>query len=197
MGNLRSVWKGFAKVGAEARVVTAAKDIADADGIVLPGVGAFRDCMKNLEAFGLAGPLISSIRGGKPFLGICLGLHALFSESFEFGRHEGLGIFRGKVVRFPETPGLKVPQIGWNTIGIKKDSPALDGVPDGSSFYFVHSYYVMAEDPEIVAATTEYGIEYASMVWKDNVMAVQFHPEKSQSVGLKMLKAFADFVKRS
>ena len=180
-------------------MVSAAKDIEDASGIVLPGVGAFRDCMRNLEALGLTGPIISSIRGGKPFLGICLGLHALFTESFEFGRYAGLDIFKGKVVRFPESTGLKVPQIGWNTIRIRKEgrAPVLDGIPDGASFYFVHSYYVIPEDPGIVAATTEYGLEYASMIWKDNVTAVQFHPEKSQATGLGMLRAFGDFVKKS
>lgn len=200
MGNLRSVAKGFAKVGVEARVTSSAKDLGDARGIVLPGVGAFRDCIKNLEALGLAGPIVSSIRSGKPFLGICLGLHALFTESFEFGRYAGLDIFKGKVVRFPETPGLKVPQIGWNTIKIKApQAPVLNGVAGGAplSFYFVHSYYVVPEDPGIVAATTDYGLEYAAMIWKDNVMAVQFHPEKSQSGGLRMLRAFGDFVNKS
>ncbi len=197
MGNLRSVWKGFAKVGVEARVVNSAREINDASGVVLPGVGAFRDCIKNLEALELVGPLKKSITGGKPFLGICLGLHALFTESYEFGRYEGLDIFRGKVVRFPEVPGLKVPQIGWNTINIKRRAPVLEGIPDASSFYFVHSYYVLPEDPSIVAATTNYGLEYTSMIWKDNVLAAQFHPEKSQAMGLRMLKAFGDFVKSS
>ncbi|MDA8324742.1 MAG: imidazole glycerol phosphate synthase subunit HisH [Nitrospiraceae bacterium] len=197
MGNLRSVWKGFAKVGVEARVVNTAKDINAAGAVVLPGVGAFRDCIGNLEALGLAEPIKNSIRGGKPFLGICLGLHALFTESYEFGRYKGLDIFKGKVVRFPEIPGLKVPQIGWNTINIKRRAPVLDGIPDASSFYFVHSYYVIPEDPSIVAATTDYGLEYASMIWKDNVFAAQFHPEKSQAMGLKILKAFGDFVKSS
>ena len=198
MGNLRSVSKGFAKVGVEARVTSAARDIEDASGIVLPGVGAFRDCIKNLEALGLTGPIVNSIKGGKPFLGICLGLHALFTESFEFGRYAGLGIFKGKVVRFPDSPGLKVPQIGWNTIRIKEpQAPVLTGIAGGASFYFVHSYYVIPEEPGIVAATTEYGLEYATMIWKDNVMAVQFHPEKSQAVGLRMLRAFGDFVDRA
>ena len=197
MGNLRSVCKGFAKVGVEARVVNTAKDINAAGAVVLPGVGAFRDCIGNLEALGLAEPIKNSIRVGKPFLGICLGLHALFTESYEFGRYKGLDIFKGKVVRFPEIPGLKVPQIGWNTINIKRRAPVLDGIPDASSFYFVHSYYVIPEDPSIVAATTDYGLEYASMIWKDNVFAAQFHPEKSQAMGLKILKAFGDFVKSS
>ena len=197
MGNLRSVWKGFAKVGVEARVVNSPREVEDASAIVLPGVGAFRDCIGNLDALGLIGPLKKSIAGGKPFLGICLGLHALFTESYEFGRYDGLDIFKGKVVRFPGIPGLKVPQIGWNTINIKKPAPVLSGIPDGASFYFVHSYYVVSEDPSIIAATTDYGLEYTSMIWKDNVFAVQFHPEKSQAAGLRILKAFGDFMKSS
>ncbi len=197
MGNLRSVQKGFAKVGVEARVVSSPAEVRDAGAVVLPGVGAFRDCMKNLEELGLIGPILKSIGGGKPFLGICLGLQALFTESHEFGIHKGLDVFKGKVLRFPENAGLKVPHMGWNTINIKKRPPVLSDVPDGSSFYFVHSYYVAPEDPSIIAATTEYGIEYTSMAWKDNVFAVQFHPEKSQAMGLRILKAFGDFVKTS
>ncbi len=195
MGNLRSVQKGFAKVGMEAAVVNTPEDIGRASAVVLPGVGAFRDCMRNLEELGLAGPIIRSIESGKPFLGICLGLQLLFSESHEFGVHKGLGVFKGKVLRFPGNSGLKVPHMGWNTINIKNRPPVLSGVPDGSSFYFVHSYYVAPEDQSIVAATTEYGIEYTSMVWKDNIFAVQFHPEKSQSMGLEILRAFGALAK--
>ncbi len=200
MGNLRSVQKGFSKVGVEARVVNSPADVREASGVVLPGVGAFRDCMRNLEEQGLAGPIVRSIEAGKPFLGICLGLQLLFTESHEFGIHKGLDVFKGKVLRFPENPELKVPHMGWNTINIKKRPPILADIPDGpdgASFYFVHSYYVAPEDPAITATTTEYGIEYTSMVWKDNVFAVQFHPEKSQATGLEILKAFGDFVKKS
>lgn len=200
MGNLRSVQKGFAKVGIEARIVNTPSEVLEASAVVLPGVGAFRDCMRNLEELGLAGPIIKSIEAGKPFLGICLGLQLLFSESHEFGVHKGLGVFKGKVLRFPENSGLKVPHMGWNTISIKSKKnrpPVLSGIPDEASFYFVHSYYVAPEDPSIISATTEYGIEYTSMVWKDNVFAVQFHPEKSQAMGLKILRAFGDFVKKS
>lgn len=197
MGNLRSVQKGFAKIGTEATVVNSPADVMNASGIVLPGVGAFRDCIKNLEELGLTGPILKSIEAGKPFLGICLGLQALFTESHEFGVHKGLDVFKGKVLRFPENTGLKVPHMGWNTINIKRRPPVLSEIQDGASFYFVHSYYVAPEDPAIIATTTEYGIEYTSMVWKDNVFAVQFHPEKSQAMGLEILRAFGDLVKKS
>jgi glutamine amidotransferase len=195
MGNLRSVEKGFHHVGVEARVVSNASDIDDARGVVVPGVGAFRDCMNNLEGLGLIDPILRSINKGKPFLGICMGLQILFSESEEFGHSRGLDIFRGKVPRFPESQ-LKVPHMGWNRVALKKRPPIFEGLPDGGYFYFVHSYYVAPEDEDIIAGTTEYGIEFTSMVWKDNVFATQFHPEKSQELGLRILKNFGDFVKR-
>lgn len=196
MGNLRSVEKGFAHVGADARVVSDVSSLDDAEGIVLPGVGAFRDCMVNLEGLGLVEPLLKNIRKGKPFLGICLGLQLLFTESGEFGRTKGLGVFEGTVPRFPES-GLKVPHMGWNSIKVANRAPILEGIPEGSYFYFVHSYYVSPEDSSIVATTTDYGVEFTSMVWKDNVFATQFHPEKSQNLGLVVLKNFGDFVKNS
>lgn len=196
MGNLRSVEKGFLKVGIDARIVADPKSIDNADGIVLPGVGAFRDCMKNLTDSNLTEAIIRAVNKGKPFLGICLGLQVLFSESEEFGLCKGLDVFRGKVVRFPET-GLKVPHMGWNNVNITKKPPIFDSVPDRSFFYFVHSFYVIPEDRAVTAATTEYGIEFTSMVWKDNVFATQFHPEKSQETGLKALKGFGDFVRKS
>lgn len=196
MGNLRSVEKGFQKVGADARVVTDPKEIDDADGVVLPGVGAFMDCMRNLSDLNLTDAVRKAIRKGKPFLGICLGLQVLFSESEEFGTCKGLDIFKGKVLRFPHNE-LKVPHMGWNSINIKNRPPILDGVPDGGYVYFVHSFYVEPEDKGIVAATTDYGLEFTSMVWKDNIFAAQFHPEKSQSLGLKILKGFGDFVKKA
>jgi len=194
MGNLRSVEKGFQKVGVDAKVVTDPKSVEDAKGIVLPGVGAFRDCMLNLAAHKLIDPIMRSIEKGKPYLGICLGLQVLFSESEEFGRFKGLDVFKGNVPRFPEGE-LKVPHMGWNSVNVRKRPPILEGIPDGEYFYFVHSYYVAPEDESIVAATTNYGIEFTSMVWKDNVMAVQFHPEKSQTMGLKMLENYGNFVK--
>lgn len=198
MGNLRSVEKGFAKVGVDARIINSPKglDARDAHGIVLPGVGAFRDCVGNLEALGLKDPIIAAIKAGRPFLGICLGLQMLFTESEEFGRSEGLDLFKGKVVRFTGGAGLKIPHMGWNEVKIKRRAPVLEQIPDGASFYFVHSYYVVPEDDSIVATTTDYGIEFVSMIWKDNVLATQFHPEKSQSFGLEILRAFGDFVKK-
>jgi glutamine amidotransferase len=196
MGNLRSVEKGFLKVGVDARIVSDRKSVDDARGVVLPGVGAFRDCMRNLTDADLTDAIIGSIRKGKPFLGICLGLQVLFSESEEFGVCKGLDVFRGKVVRFPES-GLKVPHMGWNTVKIGRRPPVFDGIPDDSYFYFVHSFYVAPEDRDIVAGTTQYGAEFTSMVWKDNILATQFHPEKSQETGLKILKGFGEFVKRS
>ncbi len=197
MGNLRSVEKALQMVGADARIVSSAQAVKDAKGVVLPGVGAFSDCMRNLESQGLKIPVLDAIKSGKPFLGICLGLQLLFTESYEFGRHEGLGVFAGKVVRFPEQTSLKVPHMGWNSINIINKAPLLEDIQNGASFYFVHSYYVVPEDASITATTTSYGVEYTSMVWKDNVFATQFHPEKSQAVVLNMLASFKKFVEKN
>ncbi|OHE55897.1 MAG: imidazole glycerol phosphate synthase, glutamine amidotransferase subunit, partial [Thermodesulfovibrio sp. RBG_19FT_COMBO_41_18] len=186
MGNLRSVEKGFLKVGVDAKVVTDSKAVDNADAVVLPGVGAFRDCMKNLEEMSLTEPILRSIQKGKPYLGICLGLQVLFTESEEFGIHKGFDILKGKVVRFQIN--LKVPHMGWNNAKIQKRPPIFDGIQDEAFFYFVHSYYVVPDDNNIVATTTDYGITFASMVWKENIFATQFHPEKSQETGLKILK---------
>lgn len=195
MGNLRSVEKGFLKVGVDARIVSDAQSVGDAAGTVLPGVGAFRDCMRNLTHADLTGPIVRSIEKGKPFLGICLGLQVLFSESEEFGICKGIDLFRGRVVRFPEGE-LKVPHMGWNTVRIARRPPIFDGIPDEGYFYFVHSFYVAPQNRDIVAGTTEYGGEFTSMVWKDNIFATQFHPEKSQELGLRILKNFGEFVRR-
>jgi len=199
MGNLRSVQKGLEKIGVPAVITDNVNIIEDAHGIVLPGVGSFIDCMKNLEKHGLIGCILKSITGGKPFLGICLGLQVLFSESEEFGTHPGLDVFKGRVVRFfgseqKDEYFLKVPHMGWNSINIKKRAPVLSSIPDKSFFYFVHSYFVKPEDSEVVATTTEYGIEFVSSVWKDNVFACQFHPEKSQALGLALLKQFGGLI---
>ena len=196
MGNLRSVEKGFLKVGVDARIVNDAASIDNAAGGVLPGVGAFMDCIKNLTDMKLTEAIIKAIGKGKPFLGICLGLQVLFSESEEFGVCRGLNIFKGKVVRFPKME-LKVPHMGWNTLDIKKKPPIFDGIEDKSYFYFVHSFYVVPEDKDIIAGTTEYGVNFTAMVWKDNVFAMQFHPEKSQELGLKILKGYGDFVNKA
>ncbi len=193
MGNLRSVEKGFLKVGADVNVTNDPEVVEKADAVVLPGVGAFKDCMKELKNLGLVDTVKESIRNGKPYLGICLGLQVLFTESEEFGTCQGLDIFRGKVVRF-ENSELKIPQMGWNQLNIKKDTPLFNGIPDNSYVYFVHSYYVAPEDKSIVATTTDYGIEFTSSVCTDNVYAVQFHPEKSQDLGLRLLKNFKDIV---
>jgi len=197
MGNLRSVQKGFEKVGFEAVVTSEPNVVLEADRVVLPGVGAFRDCMKNLEEGGFIEPILRVIREGRPFLGICLGLQLLFTESEEFGLHAGLNVIPGRVVRFPEgmrqdDEELKVPHMGWNQISVKRRPQAFAGIPDGAAFYFVHSYYVRPEDPSVVATTTDYGMEFCSSIWNDNIVATQFHPEKSQEQGLAILKNFGE-----
>ena len=191
MGNLRSVAKAFEKVGADAAPTRDPSVIADSSHVVLPGVGAFKDCMRNLEEYGLVKPIIRAIEAGKPFLGICLGLQLLFDESEEFGPHRGLGVIKGRVVRFPEGRGLKVPHMGWNEAKKRKDSRLLADIEDSSYFYFVHSYYAVPDDPSVTLTSTGYGVEFTSSVEKDNVMACQFHPEKSQRTGLRVLKNFS------
>ncbi|MDA8431364.1 MAG: imidazole glycerol phosphate synthase subunit HisH [Nitrospiraceae bacterium] len=195
MGNLRSVEKGFKKVGIEAKVTSSAKEIDDASAVVLPGVGAFRDCIRNLTDLSLTESIAKAIQKGKPYLGICLGLQVLFSESEEFGRCSGLDVLRGKVVRFQIKE--KVPHMGWNTVSVVKKPPIFSDIPDNAYFYFVHSFYVVPDDKEVAAGTTDYGITFTSMVWKDNIVATQFHPEKSQEMGLKVLAGFGRFVKKS
>lgn len=196
MGNLRSVEKGFLKVGVDARIVSDPASIDNAHGVVLPGVGAFMDCIKNLTDMRLTESIIKAIKQGKPYLGICLGLQVLFTESEEFGICKGLDVLKGKVVRFPKGE-LKVPHMGWNTLEIKRRPPIFNGIKDREYFYFVHSFYVVPDDEEIIAATTDYGVNFTSMVWKDNIFAMQFHPEKSQEVGLRILRGFGDFVRKS
>ena len=190
MGNLRSVQKALERVGHPALVSSDPRAIGQAAALVLPGVGAFGDCMRALQRYRLIEPIRQALACGKPFLGICLGLQVLFSESQEFGSHQGLGIIAGTVRRFPA--GLKVPHMGWNSLQIKAEAPILQGLPPQPYFYFVHSYYVVPEDPRLIAATTTYGQEFVSMIWKDNIYAVQFHPEKSQTIGLQVLKRFAE-----
>lgn len=198
MGNLRSVEKAFENLGYDARVSAAPEDILSADKVVLPGVGAFRDCIHNLREGGFVEPLLQHVGQGKPLLGICVGMQMLFDESEEFGRHQGLGLIPGKVVRFPDgmvenSERLKVPHMGWNNISLKKRSPILSGIKDDSFVYFVHSYYCAAENSDDIAATCTYGdVEFCASIWRDNIMATQFHPEKSQSIGLNIFKSFGE-----
>lgn len=200
IANLRSVEKGFERVGIPARVVGDPRALRDAAGIVLPGVGAFADGIAMLETGGFIEPLLRAIDSGKPILGICLGLHFLFSESEEFGLHKGLNLISGRVRRFPHTAPssvlgpqssvLKVPHMGWNRVYVKGAVPIMAGIPDGSYFYFVHSYFVEPDETSTVAGITEYGISFTSMIWRDNLFATQFHPEKSQVLGLQILANF-------
>lgn len=190
MGNLRSVEKAFRKFTDNVIVTSKAEDIEKASAVVLPGVGAFRDCMNNLKRLDLLESIKDAIKQGKPYLGICLGLQVLFEESEEFGRTRGLGILPGRVVRFSEKMGLKIPHMGWNQVHIKRHSPLFEGISEGDFFYFVHSFYVVPEDEAIITTTTDYGIEFVSSVQKNNIFALQFHPEKSQSLGLRLIENF-------
>jgi glutamine amidotransferase len=196
-GNLRSVHKSLLKVGADVRIAQTPKEIGDAAAMVLPGVGAFDDCINALRKQELLQAARDFIQTGKPFLGICVGYQALFERSEEFNScAAGLGLFKGSVVRFTERPGLKIPQIGWNQIEIAKtDCPLYRGIASGSYVYFVHSFYPQPVDQSIVATRTYYGDNFASSVWRDNVYATQFHPEKSQKVGLQLLKNFVALAK--
>ena len=193
-GNLRSVHKSLLKVGADVRLVQHPEEIGDASGLVLPGVGAFDDCIHALRQQGLLAASQEFIKTGKPFLGICVGYQALFEKSEEFNScAAGLGVFGGKVVRFTEQPGHKIPQIGWNQLDIvQPDCPLYRGIANGSYVYFVHSFYPQPVDASIVATRTDYGDNFASSVWRDNVFATQFHPEKSQKIGLQLLQNFVE-----
>jgi glutamine amidotransferase len=190
MGNLRSVQKAFEAVGYRAVVTRSRQTIADATHVVLPGVGAFGDCMRNLESYELIEPIKQAISAGKPFLGICLGLQLLFTESEEFGKHDGLNVIPGKVVRFSSKSALKIPHMGWNGIAERRRSPILDGIAQGATMYFVHSYYIVPEQEDVVCTTTEYGEPFVSSIARDNIFACQFHPEKSQTGGLQILRNF-------
>jgi glutamine amidotransferase len=224
MGNLRSVQKAFESVGHSAVVTRDRRAVLEASHVVLPGVGAFADCMATLNALGLVEPIRQTITQGKPFLGICLGLQVLFTESEEFGIHKGLDIIPGRVKRFPwglapSTQGgecsvpvplttgtdstlrrgeggqspLKVPHMGWNALAVERSAPPLHGIEPGTHVYFVHSYYVEPADRSVVSTVTDYGIPFASSIWRDNVFACQFHPEKSQTAGLAIIKNFGDW----
>lgn len=191
MGNLRSVQKGFEKIGAVAVISRDPDEVARADRLVLPGVGAFPECMKNLGRFDLIEPVVEFVKSGRPFLGICLGLQLLFDESEEFGLHKGLGLIPGTVKAFDRNMGLKIPHMGWNQVRFAKKSPIFEGIEDESFFYFVHSYYVVPTDDSSIAGETEYGIRFTCAISDGNIFAVQFHPEKSQQIGLRILQNFA------
>ena len=195
MGNLRSVQKALQRAGGEARIVASPDELAGAEKIVLPGVAAFGDAIDRLRAKQLARPIAAAVREGTPYLGFCLGLQLLFDVSEEIGLHEGLGIIAGKVVRFDfgdreSAAKLSVPHMGWNSLDIHKPCPMLAGINSGDYAYFAHSYHVVPDDPDVVVTTTDYGGPFVSSVWRDNVFATQFHPEKSQAVGLKLLANF-------
>lgn len=193
MANLRSVQKAFARVGAEAAIISRPEEIDRAQRLVVPGVGAFQDAIATLREKNIAEAILGHIRKGKLFLGICLGLQMLFDVGFEDGEHRGLGVISGKCVRFDvdETLGLKVPHMGWNQLIVRRASPLLKDLPAGCGVYFVHGYHVVPTDPSVIATETEYGRPFVSSIWRDNVMATQFHPEKSQKVGLQILANFA------
>ncbi len=198
MGNLRSAQKGLEKAGHQAMISEDPADIARADAVVLPGVGAFKDCYDGLASRGLVEPVKDAAASGKPFLGICVGLQLLFEESEEGAGSKGLGIFGGRVVRFPEAAqtGLKVPHMGWNRLlpAEGRACPLLAETCGSPYAYFVHSYYAVPEDPGVVLAHCDYGVRFAAMVGRDNVYAVQFHPEKSQTEGIAILRAFGNLV---
>ncbi|MHB8170200.1 MAG: imidazole glycerol phosphate synthase subunit HisH [Thermincolia bacterium] len=194
MGNLRSVQKGFEKVGYEAKVVQDPAEVLAAQGVVLPGVGAFKDAMDNLREAGLVEPVRQVVAKGTPFLGICLGMHLLFETSEEWGLHDGLCLLKGTVRKLPG--GVKVPHMGWNQIEIAHESPIIKGIPEGSDFYFVHSYYVDTGDEKVITTKTDYGIKFTSIVSHDNVFGIQFHPEKSSTLGLQILKNFGELIEK-
>jgi len=192
LANLRSVQKALEHVGAAAEITGDPQRVAEADKVILPGVGAFRDAIARLRETKLDEPILEHIRGGQPFFGICLGLQLLFTTSYEDGVYQGLDVFPGDVVHFDRVPGLKVPHMGWNQLRVKKPAPHLTDFPENGSVYFVHSYCVRPTDPSIIATETDYPTPFTSAIWQDNVFATQFHPEKSQKVGLAMLRRFAE-----
>ena len=192
VGNLRSIRRGLEKSGAEVKITHSPRDLLSSDAIVLPGVGAFAPAVQNMTP--IADVVAEAMKNGKPILGVCLGLQLLFTRSSEGGSVKGLDFISGDIVKLPDA--VKTPQMGWNTLNIEQSHPMLDGVKDGSYVYFVHSYYPKPIDPDVVVATTEYGVRFASMVAKKNLLATQFHPEKSSKTGLMMLKNFVRIVKR-
>jgi glutamine amidotransferase len=193
-GNLGSAAKVFGRLGMPARITDDPRVVADAEAVVLPGDGAFLDVMNGLARLGLLDSLRAVLGGGRPFLGICIGYQILFTESEEFGEGKGLDVIPGVVRRFPAGP-LKVPHMGWNEVEHRGDMALFDGVPSGAHFYFVHSYYPAPDDPALRRATCHHGVEFAAAVERDALFATQFHPEKSQRWGLRLLENFAAFVR--
>ncbi len=191
-GNIRSVYKALKFIGAECKITSDKNEILSAAAAILPGQGAFGDCMSSMEKYGIRDTVKEFISSGKPFLGICVGLQLLFEESEESTGVKGLGVFKGKIKKIPYEEGLKIPHMGWNSLDILKSDGIFRGVENGSYVYFVHSYYLDADDKDIVSAQTEYGVKIDASISKDNVFATQFHPEKSGDTGLKMLKNFVE-----
>ncbi|MBA4107644.1 MAG: imidazole glycerol phosphate synthase subunit HisH [Pirellula sp.] len=192
MGNLRSVQKGFERVGHAAAITADPKVLEQADHVVLPGVGAFADAIAEIRRRELIEPIHTAIESGKPFLGICLGLQMLFDVGYEDGVHEGLGVIPGEVRRFDVPAEYKVPHMGWNHVKQRRPAPIFQGIADNAHFYFVHSYYVVPQDETVIAGEASYPEPFCAAIWRDNLFATQFHPEKSQGVGLQMLKNFAE-----
>ncbi len=189
LNNLRSMENTLGRLGHRVRVTSDADDVRTAQKLILPGVGAFPDAMRNLEALGLKGPLIERVEAGTPLLGVCLGMHLLFDQSEEFGSNRGLGLIPGSVRRLPG--GIHIPHMGWNQLEPRRPDPLLNGIEGGSFVYFVHSYYAAPDETDIIIAETDYGIAFPSMVARGNIRATQFHPEKSQHVGERILDNFA------
>jgi glutamine amidotransferase len=189
LNNLRSLENTLRRLGHDVLVTSNANDIRQATKLILPGVGAFGDGMRNLKDLGLAEPFIEKVRSGTPTLGICLGMHLLFSESEEFGHHRGLNLLQGRIVKLP--PNLRVPHMGWNQLHAKNRNGLMNGIVESSFVYFVHSYYAQPASSETVVATTDYEIEFPAIVHDKNIWATQFHPEKSQHVGERLLENFA------
>jgi glutamine amidotransferase len=192
MGNLRSVQKAFERVGHAAAITADPKALEQADHVVLPGVGAFADAIGEIRRRELIEPIRAAIESNKPFLGICLGLQMLFDVSYEDGEHEGLGVIPGEVRRFDVPAEYKVPHMGWNHVAQRRSAPIFEGIADGSHFYFVHSYYVVPKDDRVIAGEASYPEPFCAAIWRDNLFATQFHPEKSQAAGLQLLKNFAE-----
>jgi glutamine amidotransferase len=192
MGNLRSVQKAFERAGHTVTITDDAAVLADATKVVLPGVGAFRDAIAALRSRQLVEPIRAAIAAGKPFLGICLGLQLLFDRSFEDGQYEGLGVVPGEVVRFEVPVEFKVPHMGWNQVRFRQRAPIFNGIEEGAYFYFVHSYFVVPREASVIATETDYSQPFCSSIWRGNLFATQFHPEKSQASGLRVLKNFAE-----